>query len=1154
MVLSLINNIAFLIALVAVGQLVISHFFNNPRNRQLLLGLLFGGVAILVMANPVTFAPGIIFDGRSIVLAVVGVVGGAAAALIAAVMAAVYRYQLGGVGAPLGVMVVLLSALLGVLARQWLLRLGRPPKPIHYLALGVVVQLMQMAALTQAPGRAGLAFIQEVWWVILLIYPLATMLLCVIFRNHEQQLIDQQALSSVQEAVAAAETSSLERFHAYFNHSIIGLAITSPEKGWIEVNNALCATLGYTRDELTRMTWTELTYPEDLAPDLAQFNRMLSGEISSYTLEKRFIHKDGHLVDTHMGVSLVRKPDGSVDYFMATMDDVSERKKTEAALRNSETEFRNLAEAMPQIVWITRPDGWNIYFNQQWVDYTGLTLEESNGHGWNKPFHPNDQQRAWDAWQNATQNEATYSVECRLRRADGAYRWWLIRGVPMRDSSGKILKWFGTCTDIEDIKQTAQALQHTQALLANAEKIGRVGGWEIDIQTRQTTWTETVYDIHELDGTDCLTVDEGINYHTPESQPIIEQAVQRAIEHGEPFDLELEIITAKGNRRSVHTMGEADLARGKVSGFFQDITERKRAEKGLQQAATVFGHTREGITITDGNGTILDVNEAFTRITGYSREDAIGQNTKILSSGRQSAEFYKEMWNDLTARGYWSGEIWNRRKDGEVFAELLSISAIRNEQGVTQQYVAMFSDITAIKAHQSQLEHMAHFDALTNLPNRFLLADRLYQARAQAQRRQQHLVVVFLDLDGFKAVNDQYGHETGDQVLKILAKRFKEALREGDTLARISGDEFVAVLTDLEDTSASLPLLNRLQAAAALPVELGELSLSLSASLGVTFYPQAQDIDGDQLLRQADQAMYQAKVAGKNRCCVFDAAQDSNVRKQHESLARIRLALERQEFVLYYQPKVNMRTGKVIGAEALIRWQHPEDGLLAPAAFLPTIEDHPLAVEVGEWVIDTAMRQMDVWHVAGLDLPVSINIGARQLLQDDFVERLQIILAKHPQVHPGCIELEVLETSALNDMDQVSKVIEDCAEIGMGFALDDFGTGYSSLTYLKRLRVTQLKIDQSFVRDMLNDPDDLAILQGIIGLAAAFNREVIAEGVETVAHGTALLRLGCELAQGYGIARPMPPDQLSAWAASWQPDAAWAGVMNPGDAPRSTGK
>jgi EAL domain-containing protein (putative c-di-GMP-specific phosphodiesterase class I) len=375
-----------------------------------------------------------------------------------------------------------------------------------------------------------------------------------------------------------------------------------------------------------------------------------------------------------------------------------------------------------------------------------------------------------------------------------------------------------------------------------------------------------------------------------------------------------------------------------------------------------------------------------------------------------------------------------------------------------------------------------------------------------------------------------------------VSTRMKQALREGDTLARLGGDEFVAVLLDLADIEASVPMLTRLLAAAAQPVHVNDMVLQVSASLGVTFYPQTEDLDADQLLRQADQAMYQAKLSGKNRYHVFDAEQDRSVRGHHESLDHIRHALTANEFVLYYQPKVNMRTGAIIGAEALIRWQHPERGLLPPAAFLPVIEDHPLAVEVGEWVVATALTQLATWRAAGLDIPVSVNVGARQLQQVDFVERLREILAMHPDIRPGDLELEVLETSALEDLARVSRVIEECREIGVMFALDDFGTGYSSLTYLKRLPVTLLKIDQTFVRDMLDDPDDLAILDGVISLATAFRREVIAEGVETHEHGEMLLRLGCELAQGYGIARPMEAHRLPLWATEWQIDPAWANL------------
>ena len=906
MILSLINNIAFLVALVATGQIVISRFHKNPLHRQLLLGLLFGGVALLGMANPLNFSPGVLFDGRSIVLSVVGVVGGGVAALIAAGMAALYRYQLGGGGATVGVMVALLSALLGVLARQWWLRRRRPPQSIHYLALGLVVQLVQLAAFTQIPNRAGYAFIEQAWWVILLLYPLATMLLCLIFRNYEQQLIDRQALSSARHAVIAAETASMERFHAYFDHSIIGLAITSPEKDWIEVNDALCATLGYSRDELTRMTWTDLTYPEDLASDLAQFNRMLAGEIKSYTLDKRFIHKDGHLVYTRLAVSCVRKLDGSVDYVVAMVDDISERKQAQIAGDAVRRKLQATLDALPDLLFEV-------------------------------------------------------------------------------DSEGRIVSYHS----------------HRSDLLAAPP--------EVFIGKRI------------------------VDFLPPDVASACQHAIEEAMQNG----------------------------------FSNGVTYRLALPQG-------------------------------------------------------------EHWFEL------------------------SVAPLQADDKPDQRFIMICRDITERKSHERQLERIAHFDVLTHLPNRVLLADRMQQAMLQAQRRKKQLAVAYLDLDGFKAINDHHGHETGDKVLIALAKRMKEALRESDTMARMGGDEFVALLTDLEDTSASVDLLNRLLAAAALPVQVDGLSLQISASLGVTFYPQVQDIEADQLLRQADQAMYQAKVAGKNRYCVFDAAHDSSQRVYHESLERLRVALECREFVLHYQPKVNMRSGKVTGAEALIRWQHPERGLLAPAVFLPVIEDHPLAVEVGEWVLDSAMHQMEVWQAGGLDLVVSVNIGARQLQQSDFVARLQAILAKHPQVQPGCIELEVLETSALNDMVQVSQVIDDCARIGVKFALDDFGTGYSSLTYLKRLRVALLKIDQSFVRDMLDDPDDLAILQGIIGLASAFKREVIAEGVETVAHGTALLQLGCEMGQGYGIARPMPPDQLPAWAATWQPDAAWRETTNSAEVSRST--
>jgi len=414
------------------------------------------------------------------------------------------------------------------------------------------------------------------------------------------------------------------------------------------------------------------------------------------------------------------------------------------------------------------------------------------------------------------------------------------------------------------------------------------------------------------------------------------------------------VQTAKKGLRFLHTrkvgIRGGDGQMKYLLGISEDITESKNAQERLLLTANVFTHAREGILIADAAGIIVDVNESFSRITGYSREQALGQKPHILSSGHQSPEFYRAMWTALHRDGQWYGEIWNRRQNGEVYAEMLNISAVSDDRGQVQNYVALFSDITAIKENEKKLEHMAHYDVLTGLPNRVLLADRLNQAMTQSIRRSQQLAVVYLDLDGFKSINDSHGHEHGDRLLTHVASRMKHALREGDTLARMGGDEFVAVLIDLSDGQAAAPLLNRLLSAAAEPVQLGDLILQTSASLGVTVYPQTESLDADQLLRQADQAMYQAKLAGKNRFHFFDAEQDRNTRGHFESMERVRKALLASELVLFYQPKVNMRTGAVIGVEALIRWQHPERGLLSPPFFLPVIEEDALAVAVGEWV------------------------------------------------------------------------------------------------------------------------------------------------------------------------------------------------------------
>ena len=467
---------------------------------------------------------------------------------------------------------------------------------------------------------------------------------------------------------------------------------------------------------------------------------------------------------------------------------------------------------------------------------------------------------------------------------------------------------------------------------------------------------------------------------------------------------------------------------------------------------------------------------------------------------------------------------------GQLPLRTLHVEATLGPDGTSCHLVA--TDITTLKTQQRQLEQMALYDVITQLPNRVLLADRLQQAMTQCQPGGRSLAVAYLDLDGFKAVNDRHGPTLGDELLRTLAQRMKAVLRQGDTLARIGGDEFVAVLTDLGQAQDCMPLLQRLLQAAAAPTLIGDSVLQVSASIGVTCYPQDAS-DAEQLLRHADQAMYQAKQAGRNRYQLFDLHHHVALRSQNANIAEIRQGLRQGEFELHYQPKVNMRTGAVIGAEALVRWRHPERGLLPPASFLPILENHPSSEALCQWVLDTALDQVDAWQGAGHEIPVSVNITAFQLQQDGFVSRLAQQLAAHPNARPNRLEIEVLETSALENMAQVAAMMRACHALGVRFALDDFGTGYSSLTYLRHLPADLLKIDRSFVAGMLDDANDRAIVESVIGLAHAFHREVIAEGVETPAHGALLLELGCEMAQGYGIARPMPGADLPAWITEW---------------------
>lgn len=571
----------------------------------------------------------------------------------------------------------------------------------------------------------------------------------------------------------------------------------------------------------------------------------------------------------------------------------------------------------------------------------------------------------------------------------------------------------------------------------------------------------------------------------------------------------------------------------------QDISLRKKAEESLKLSSRVFSDTHEGIMITDAQQVIVDVNPAFVKITGYSHDEIIGESPRILSSGKQSPQFYSQMWKSITELGHWQGEVWNRTKQGELYSELLNISSLTNEHDEVTHYVAVFSDITSIKQQQDKLNLMAHYDVLTHLPNRSLFIDRFHQSIAHSKRTGHQLAVCFLDLDDFKPVNDTYGHEAGDRLLIEVAERITGCIREGDTLSRQGGDEFAILLNDIESASQYEITMQRIHKALALPYFIDGVQHNITASSGVTLYP-SDNGDIDTLLRHADQAMYKSKLSGKHRSQLYNPDLDQLIIQKNLQLEEIEQALVNSEFQLYYQPKVNMVTGEVFGVEALIRWFHPEKGLIPPLNFLPYIDGSPLESRIGEWVINEALQQLDDWQQQGIEVEVSVNISSNHLLSSSFFVALEKSLAAHPNIDAQCLQLEILESSALGDLNAITHIIETCQNLlGVSASLDDFGTGYSSLTHLRSLPVNTIKIDQSFVRDMLDDPSDYSIIDGVISLTKSFNREVIAEGVETTNHGLMLILMGCELAQGYGIAKPMPASAVCSWLNSYIPNEKW---------------
>jgi len=875
--------------------------------------------------------------------------------------------------------------------------------------------------------------------------------------------------------------------------------------------------------------------------------RALAGE-AVRSEDDRLEKSDGTVIWARSEVLPWRSADGAIGGIILFTQDITERKLAEMALRESEESLNEAQKIAGLGSIVVDLKTWNSISTDKFKELNGIdeTYQFSMAN-WRNLNHPDDRDRMERIMRDEVLAQGkSFDEEHRIiRQNDGAVRWMHGRGRVEFDADGRPAIYRATVQDITEKKLADLAWRESKDLLQLFIQNAPAALAMLDCKMRYLAVSRRWlldYGLgdREIIGHSHYEIFPEIPFHW---RDVHNRALQGEIIQAGEDSLQRGDGSVQWMLREVRPWKTGDGAIGGIIIFSEDITRQKQAAERLSLAASVFTHASEGIVITNSDGSILEVNDAFTRISGYTREEVLGQNPRILKSGRQSKEFYADMWRDLIQNGHWSGEIWNRAKDGRVYAETITISALRDASGNTEKYVAMFSNITPIKEHEKQLEHVANYDVLTGLPNRTLLGHLLNRYLANARLRKRQIAVVHFNIDDFKAITDQYGRDTGDKLLIAFSHRVKHSLHGSDTLARIAGDDFVAILPDTPETGGMLQVLTQILKASSEPVRVDERVVQLSASAGVTFYPQIEEVDANQMLRQASQALFEAKQEGKNRYHIFDADLDYSSRNRHQVFENIQKGLEANQFVLYYQPKVNMCTGAVVGAEALIRWSHPERGLLPPSEFLPAIEGHSLAVDVGNWVINSVLVQIELWRAMGLEIPVSVNIGAEQLQQADFVDSLSALLKAHPTIPPSSLEIEVLESSAIQDVALASAAIHGCKRLGVSFALDDFGTGYASLAYLKRLPADVLKIDRTFVREILEEPGNLAIVEGILGLAIAFRCQTVAEGVETLEQGLMLLRFGCPVAQGYAIARPMPALDLPAWVSAWRTNPEWAGVV-----------
>ena len=823
-------------------------------------------------------------------------------------------------------------------------------------------------------------------------------------------------------------------------------------------------------------------------------------------------------------------------------EEIIERERTEAALRDNQEHLRAALEdlrhqkfALDQhaIVATTDVRGTITYVNEKFCEISGYSQPELFGKNHrilNSGTHPAE--FFHDMYRTISAGKVWHGEICN-RAKDGHLYWVMTTIVPYLDSQGNPTQYIAIRADITEQKQFEQALQQSAARIVMLLNSVVEGIYGVDMRGNCTFINSAGLHLLGYSEESELTgkhIHDLIHHTRPNGShyPAAECRLYHCLQSHEDVHVNDELFWRKdGSSFAVDYWSRPTMQNGEEGAVvtFFDITERKQAEEAQRVAAATF-ETHEGIMITDVRGNILRVNRAFQEITGFSAEEVLGKNPRILSSGRQSSEFYEEMWRLLLEEGAWSGEIWDRRKNGEIYPKWLNITAVKDEQGTVTEYVAIFSDITARKRAEEEIRNLAFYDALTGLPNRRFLLDRFHLALSVSARSHHCGALLFLDMDKFKTLNDTQGHDYGDLMLIEVGRRMLTCVREVDTVARLGGDEFVVLI---EEVSANIPetsqkvalIAEKVRAELAEPYVLKGHEFHSSPSIGVCLY-RGNSESVDVLMKQADMAMYQAKDAGRNTVRFFDPLMQQAVEARAELEADLRGALPNGQLQLYYQIQVDS-DHRPIGAEALIRWMHPQRGMVSPVQFIPVAEESGLILDIGHWVIETACQQLAEWarDEQMRHLALAINVSARQFQMDDFIERLEEMIVRH-DIAPERLKLELTESVVLADVADVVSKMHALKALGVRLSLDDFGTGYSSLAYLKQLPLDQIKIDQSFVRDISTDPNDAVMVKTIIDMAQNFRLNVIAEGVETRAQLDFLKQNGCMAYQGYLFSKPVP--------------------------------